>query len=924
MGGVRAGVAAVALVVAQVVVIAAVVISPWLFGSVELRAQSWLLAAWLATAGCLGLGIVLGDDRRTTIQPEWEQRTELQPGLFFLILIVITAVGLGFLQLFPLNRATAAAVSPAALALRDDLASEANASDEALVARLRLPAAAESHPISLCPHSTRLELAWLALGGASFLFGAWLFASPTAQVALWAAVAANGAALAFFGLVQKLSYNGMIYWTVPLSQGGSPFGPFVNRNNAAGYLNLCLACALGLVIWAFQRSGFLGIRTAPLRTSTASIAASRWHGAGRFSLGLRDFLARLNGRTAVALVFATFILSGVVVSLSRGGILALACAIVATAAIVVASRQFSGRVVWAAIVVLAGLGVVGWVNAGESVRARLATLLERAAFEEGRMGHWRDAVRAVPDFWRTGSGLGTYRYVYGLYETKPASAWFYHAENQYLETLIEGGVVGLSLFVAFLGLVGAASWRLLRGGADELAPVVGWVGLFALATQVVHAFFDFGLRIPANSVLFALICGSVSGRASRGAFRPGVVQSRGTVGRKLVVRNWRAARLVPVGLVAAVAALVAWGASQTAAAAKMEITLKHVPVVQAWTDAADGHLCQTIGEVSEALSAVPDDAAGHATLAKLWIALYRSREFRVLERLATPNARRDVLWMETSPQFLHGRAQRLARVKMDDALERLRGRFVVQETLAVGLRHLLLARRFNPMLPDVHLLTAELSVLFADPGADQIHVERARRLAPANPELLYRCGLLDYQARRWDSALSSWQRSLALSENRLADVLCWLGPELESAETVRRVLPPKPELLIRLAANHFHSASFSRQRANVLDYAAESLPSAAIPDAQRHYLSGAVLALQGRAAEAIAEYSQALECHPRETAWRFELASILESLGQWEEARRQARLCLVVDPDRTEYRELLHRISMAEAGRGPDKREPLR
>jgi len=839
-GGLKLRLGAVAFGLGQFVVACAVIASSWLFGSVGLRAQSWLLAAWLAAAACLGFAVLMGTLPHKTLGGK---AGEGKPGLFVLTMVVLTALGLGFLQLFPLDKATAAVLSPTALALREQLASESNPSDQSLIARLGLPTAAEAHPVTLYPHSTRLELAWLSLGAASFVFGAWLFASPRAQVVLWSLVAANGAALAFFGLVQKLSYNGMIYWTVPLSQGGSPFGPFVNRNNAAGYLNLCLACALGMVVWAFQRSGFLGVTAPRVHAFSPRHPAPR-----RRSLGLADFIARLNGYSAVAVVFASLIVAGVICSLSRGGIIALVSAIGLTSVIALASRRFSGRRVWAAIVVLGGLGLVGWVNAGDAVRARLATLLERAAFEEGRMGHWRDAMKAVPDFWRTGSGLGTYRYVYGLYETKPSNVWFHHAENQYLETLVEGGVVGLALLATFLALVGTACWRLLRAGPDELAPVVGLVGLFALTSQSIHACFDFGLRIPANSILFALICGTVSSRAARVALGLAMAQPRVPAGPRFSL-----GRLVPAGVVAAVAAAVAWGASQTAVAAKLETALAQVPVVDAWTDAADSHLCQTIGNLGEPLRVVPDDATAHAAMAKLWIALYRSREFRRREHTATSNARREVIWQQTSPEVLHGRAHRLARVGMDDALARLRGGGVVQETLAIGLRHLLLARRANPLLPDVHVLTAELSVLFADLGMDEIHVARARRLAPANPELLYRCGLLDYQARRWDAALATWRATLSLSEKRLAEILRWSGPELASPDTVEKLFPPDPGLLIRLATNHFHPAESSRERANILAYAAKVIGQGSIPEPQRHYLSGAVLALQGRVPEAIAE-----------------------------------------------------------------------
>ena len=57
----------------------------------------------------------------------------------------------------------------------------------------------------------------------------------------------------------------------------------------------------------------------------------------------------------------------------------------------------------------------------DTVKSRLATLLNQDSMEQTRIPHWKDALAAVPDFWRMGSGLGTYRYVYYQYQRKPCS-----------------------------------------------------------------------------------------------------------------------------------------------------------------------------------------------------------------------------------------------------------------------------------------------------------------------------------------------------------------------------------------------------------------------------------------------------------------------------------------------------------------------
>ena len=64
---------------------------------------------------------------------------------------------------------------------------------------------------------------------------------------------AAAAELMIVGNDQKVSWNEKLYWTYELTQGGQPFASYVNRNSAAGYLNLCLAGAVGLLVWSIAR-----------------------------------------------------------------------------------------------------------------------------------------------------------------------------------------------------------------------------------------------------------------------------------------------------------------------------------------------------------------------------------------------------------------------------------------------------------------------------------------------------------------------------------------------------------------------------------------------------------------------------------------------------------------------------------------------
>src|SRR5260221_12395031 len=53
-----------------------------------------------------------------------------------------------------------------------------------------------------------------------------------------------GFLVAIFGILQHLTFNGKLYWFREMHYGGIPFGPYVNRNHFAGFVELTLPLAL--------------------------------------------------------------------------------------------------------------------------------------------------------------------------------------------------------------------------------------------------------------------------------------------------------------------------------------------------------------------------------------------------------------------------------------------------------------------------------------------------------------------------------------------------------------------------------------------------------------------------------------------------------------------------------------------------------
>ncbi|MGQ9574324.1 MAG: O-antigen ligase family protein [Thermoguttaceae bacterium] len=882
-----------AVLLAQLIVLLAVVVAPWPFGSVSARMQGWLGLAVLAALGCF-------------------LASRLRRGAA--ALAVPAAVGplilgfvLGAVQLFPLDERTAELVSPAGTALRNELTSLESDSDASLASAFGSRSSG-SQTISLYPASTRANLALFAVGAAAFFLGAALFGSGRAQGVLCLVLAVNGAAVALFGIVQKLTWNGLLYWRVPLVEDSQPFGPLVNRNNAAGYLNLCLAAALGVAIWLVRRArrsaGFhdrLLQRATPLR---------------RLGRGAVAFFARLDAGQIVAFSLAAAIVAGIVCSLSRGAWIATAGAAVLAGLVVVATRRSTAPLAVLGLVAAAGIGLAGWIGMSRSASFRLSRLLD---VNYSPLQHWEESVRAVPDFWRLGSGLGTYRYVYGLYQDKPRELFFYHAENQYLEALVEAGVFGLGLVLAMIALVAWGVWHVLRYDPDPRGATFGMVALFALSSQVLHALFDFGLSIPANMLSFALVCGAVAGRAAQ-------LADRGPL--PALVRFPRVG-WAPSALALLLVAACTWGFRELSSLAVVEDALADSRFAETPSAASAEDLQQAIARLDAALQQRPDDAEAHFRAAAVWMQLYRVRAFEQLRRgrlQALDEATvRELSWKLASPVVLHRRLHEFARFGPRQRLEKLRREPLVAANLRPALDQLLQARRCCPLIPEVHLGLGELQGLVADPAGDEVHLERARRLAPTDPRRLFELGLLSFQADRFEAAYDNWKRcltfstaypnapygNLALGSPFLDRIVELAGDHLADVETVRKMLPDAPGLLVRLAAERFGAEPLQAVRRALGRRALEVLDQIELPEDERQHLRALAFVVRDEYGAALESYERAVRLRPQSVAWRTEYAGLLERQGKLSEALDQLSFCTGIAPGDGKIRAWRRRLNQA-------------
>jgi len=278
-----------------------------------------------------------------------------------------------------------------------------------------------------------------------------------------------GAAVASFAVLQGLAPNGKLYWIWPLEQGGSIYGPYVNRNHYAGLMEMLIPFPLVLAATQFTN----GSR----KIAVAGIAA---------------------------LMAGSIFLSG-----SRGGMAAFVAQMVVLGVLLVRKREGTWKqpLMLGAFLAMVIIFLV-WMGSNELTR-RLMSIHSEAREEINggvRLTIDRDCLRMLIKRPFLGWGLGTFPIVYPEFRSFYTTFFVNQAHNDYLQLLVETGLAGFSIAIWFLVLVfrqaagKLKNWTETASGAMTVAALLGCVGI------LVHSFLDFNLQIPANAALFYVLC----------------------------------------------------------------------------------------------------------------------------------------------------------------------------------------------------------------------------------------------------------------------------------------------------------------------------------------------------------------------------------------------------------------------------------
>ncbi|WP_186775806.1 O-antigen ligase family protein [Rubripirellula tenax] len=368
----------------------------------------------------------------------------------------------------------------------------------------------ERHPSTVCRSTTQRSLIPYALSAVVITVLMLTVRDQQSLVIMLVIVAIAGTSVATYGLLNTSRIgpaSGATSWSMTANAIESSFGPFINRNNAGGYLNLTLAATLGLFVWTVRKSN----KRATVDPTYVIPPSNKWE---RIVFTLSSLVKNLDGPAIIVLAAMVIQTVAIAASHSRGALVAaVAGGTIATWQLARRQRSVSPAIV-ATVIVLVVLGRFALVYLGldGSVGQRVDSIFTLSEGSQvGRLELIVDGMRAAVHYLPFGSGIGTYQYAALPFQGTSAGIRInVHADSMPVEWFVEGGIwiiviIGLAITV----MVSSLSKMAARQRSHLVA--VAAMGWFVMVSQLVACCFDFGIMLPANYLTASVLVGAFLG-----------------------------------------------------------------------------------------------------------------------------------------------------------------------------------------------------------------------------------------------------------------------------------------------------------------------------------------------------------------------------------------------------------------------------
>ena len=741
----------------------------------------------------------------------------------------------------------------------------------------------ESSSQTLAVWLTQNWLAMAMIGIAAFVLSACLFNDESSRLMLLAAITICGVGQVLWGIIQLASRPDEVFFGYKLSGGSIPFGTFFNRNHAADFIGMSLACAIAL-LWRFSRSetrkrklGLAYSTTWIHRLISDPLLLSLW--------------------IAVGLLF-----TGVVLSMSRGGWMSVAFGILIVP--VCWRRKEAGRqyplIAAAFVVFAASFFAVQFFGFGDKVGKRLDALEVQNLLADSRFDHWAEAIPAAGFYLPFGSGLGTYGYAYLPFDPAPERQWFTHAHNQYLEVVMEAGIPGVILLLLAMFFSIRICLKLCSGKRSGTKQAIGIAALASVVLQVIHAITDFGLMMPGNLVTMMALLGAAS--AAVELRNPDRIKAKAT--KEPSKSNGLGYRLLFICVLIALCCSLWHQGRAVRADSLLAATDFDAKSPAPTVDTTDRWI--------ELLQKEHDRWPEHEPLVRRLSRLHMHRaqrttydQLRETERAAGASINPIDLWNTTTLESIIVRLFDETALTADQR-QQIHKEMADEPNLGAAWQAITEAIDLNPVVPRLHLRMAQLGAASGRPWRKSL--KKSTRLSVVNPKLSIGNGLLAWAAGDKETMVAQWRRSLEIDWENLNMVFAICSTCMGEDEIVNDLMPENWIVPYRLASQLKENEELKSLQEKLLARATQIASDSLTDKAMLHRSLGFISTAKGSFSEATAHYSKAASFDPTNAELRHLTALSLHREGKPKEAANKARIATMLAPNQDQFRDFYRRM----------------
>jgi hypothetical protein len=323
------------------------------------------------------------------------------------------------------------------------------------------------------------------------LFGAFwvaadLASNPRWLDRIWLTISLTGVSLVLLGLAQRVTGAPGIFWDSNLDCGPTFFATYRYHANAGAFINIVFPLIVGRTILA-------------LRGPSSDLGKTFWTLASLMALA-GAFVNVSRAATAITMLLTAVMVAWRIQERVR------------ESGLFFTKRRIGG----VSLLLLVGVGLLIWSIGFHEAYSHWLELTASIATNGRFVVYAAIGQHMLPasGWWGLGpaSFILTFPFFTNELGARITGIWEY-AHCDYLQTLVEWGIIGALLWFLLFGIgMGRTAWTLFRFGPQwgEPTRVLVFVFLLAVTSAIIHAIVDFPLQIASLQLYVTTILGLVT------------------------------------------------------------------------------------------------------------------------------------------------------------------------------------------------------------------------------------------------------------------------------------------------------------------------------------------------------------------------------------------------------------------------------